>query len=252
MRLRPQTCSGDVGEDDVEGWVIHFENICAVNGTTGDAQKIALLSVSTAGAMTRWVRTNARWLSQEGRTWIDVKQRFQERFEDVDIEEKIYACLKSLRQGDAETVREYLGRFRELVACSTEVEEGVWYRSWVEGLLPPLHEAVMFTGYQNLEEASTLALRKECAVRCLSTLSSESLGHESKRLANAQVGSIVLLVQMMSDWALQAHDSGTQFPSYSLPKSKNEAKYGAQEHVRWYAPRGLPHVLYTPGNIGSV
>ena len=97
-----------MGEDSVEGWLIHFENICAVNDTTDDAQKIALLSVSTAGAATRWVRTNARWLSQEGRTWIDVKKRFQERFEDVDIEEKIYACLKSLRQGDAETVREYL------------------------------------------------------------------------------------------------------------------------------------------------
>ena len=111
MRLRPWTFSGDVGEDNVEGWLIHFENICAVNGTTDDAEKTALLSVSTAGAATRWVRTNARWLSQEGRTWGAVKQKFKDRFEDVDIEEKIYACLKSLRQGDAETVREYLGRF---------------------------------------------------------------------------------------------------------------------------------------------
>ena len=105
MRLRPRTFSGEAEEDDVQGWLIHFDNICAVNGTSSDAQKIALLSVSTTGAATRWVRTNARWLSQDGQTWSEVRNKFRERFTDDDIEEKIHASLKSLRQKDSETIK---------------------------------------------------------------------------------------------------------------------------------------------------
>ena len=76
-----------------------------------------------------------------------MRNKFRGRFADDDIEEKIYASLKSLRQEDSETVREYLGRFRELMARSSEVEEAVWYRSWVEGLTRPPHEAVVYAEY---------------------------------------------------------------------------------------------------------
>ena len=57
MGLRPPTASMKVDGGDVVGWFIHFDNICRVIGTTGDAKLIALLSVSTAGATTGWVRT---------------------------------------------------------------------------------------------------------------------------------------------------------------------------------------------------
>ena len=100
---------GEEDGEDAEGWLLHFESICAVNGRDNDTQKIALLSVSTTGAATSWVRANARWLNVEGRSWEEVKERFLERFEDQDIEEKIYTSLKTLQQGAAESVREYYG-----------------------------------------------------------------------------------------------------------------------------------------------
>ena len=112
-------------EDNVEGWLIHFDNICAVNGTTSDAQKIALLSMSTTGAAARWVWTNANWLSQDEQTCSEARNKLRERFTNDDIEEKIHASVKSLRQEDSETIREYLGRFRELVARSSKVKEAV-------------------------------------------------------------------------------------------------------------------------------
>ena len=158
--MQPRTFSREAEEDDVEGWLIHFDNICVVNGTTSDTQKIALLSMSTTGAATRWVQTNARCLSQDGQTWSEVKNKSRERFTDDDIEEKIHASLKSLRQQDSETIREYLGRYRELVARSSELEEAIWYRSWMEGLTRPLHEVVVYAGYQDLNDGAKIARRK--------------------------------------------------------------------------------------------
>ena len=66
---------------------MHFDNICAIKDTTSGAQKI--LPVRATGAATRWVRTNARWLSQDGQTWSEVRNEFGERFTDDDMEEKI-------------------------------------------------------------------------------------------------------------------------------------------------------------------
>ena len=57
MRLRPRTFSDEAETDDVEGSRYISTHICAVNGTTIDAQKIALLSVSTTGTAARWART---------------------------------------------------------------------------------------------------------------------------------------------------------------------------------------------------
>ena len=95
MHLRPRLFGGEEDGEDVEGWLLHFESICAVNGRDNDSQKIALLSVSTTGAATSWSWTNTRWVNVEGQSWEEVKERFLEPFEDQDIEEKIYAYLKT-------------------------------------------------------------------------------------------------------------------------------------------------------------
>ena len=36
MRLRPRTYSGETDEADVEGELMHFENISQINGTSTD------------------------------------------------------------------------------------------------------------------------------------------------------------------------------------------------------------------------
>ena len=159
------------------------------------------------------MRTNARWLSQDGQTWSEVKNKFRERFIDDDIEEKIHASLKSLRQEDNKTIREYLGRFREWVACSSEVEEAVWYRSWVEGLTRPLHETVVYTGYRDLDDAAKIARQKGRAMRGPTRQWNEGKKEVGSRLGDAQAGSAEALVQMIGEWALQARDMGLRFPT---------------------------------------
>ena len=239
MRLRPRTFSGEEDEDDVEGWLLHFESICEVNGTNADGQKIALLSVSTAGAATRWVRTNSRWMSEDGRTWAQVKDRFKQRFEDDDVEEKVHACLKALHQGEKETVREYLGRFRELITRSNQVQENSWYRSWVEGLLPSLRETVMCEGYTDLEEASTLAQRKERAIRHAKDQCWNGVRQGNNDSVKAQAGSVEELAQLIGDWALHARDTGLRFPASAHPAGSRERSRETKEVVpRNTAPRG--------------
>ena len=142
-----------------------------------------------------------------------MRNKLRERFTDDDIEEKIHASLKSLRQEDSETVREYLGRFRELVARSSEVEEAVWYRSWVEGLTRPLHEAVVYARYQDLDETAKIARRKERAMRGPTRQWKEGKKEVGSRSGDAQAGSAEALVQMIGEWALHVRDTGVRFPT---------------------------------------
>ena len=73
--------------------------------------------------------------------------------------------FKSLIKEDSETVKEYLGRFRELLACSSELQEAAWYRSLVERLTRPLHEAMVCAGYRDLNDAAKIARGKGRAMR---------------------------------------------------------------------------------------
>ena len=212
MRLRPQTFSGEAEEDDVEGWLLHFDNICDVNGTMREAQKIGLLSVSATSTATRWVQTNARWPNQDVQTLLEVRNKFRERFTNDDVEEKIHASLKSLRQEDSETVREYLGRIRELVVRSSEVEEAVWYRSRMEGLTRPVHEAVIYSRYQDINDAAKILRRKGRAMGDPTRQRNEGKKEVGSRSGDAQAGSVEALVQMIGEWALHERDMGVRFP----------------------------------------
>ena len=67
MRLRPRTYSGKTNEDDVEGWLIHSENICRVNETDSDTQKVAF------GEHKRRCHTpRSNELEMDGRRWAHV------------------------------------------------------------------------------------------------------------------------------------------------------------------------------------
>ena len=55
-----------------------------------------------------------------------MKLEFIERFTDDDLEERINASLKALKQGENESVKCYLSRFRELIARSDEATEDSW------------------------------------------------------------------------------------------------------------------------------
>ena len=161
MKIRPRVFSGEADGEDVEGWLLHFEGVCVASSIYDDAQRIALLTISVEGEAARWARARGRWLQAEHRQWNDVKLEFIERFTDDDLEERINASLKALKQGENESVKCYLSRFRELIAWSDEATEDSWYRSWVGGLRADLREAVRFVGYRGLDSAVRTALRKE-------------------------------------------------------------------------------------------
>ena len=197
MKIRPRTFTGEAGGEDVEGWILHFEGVCVASGIYDDTQKIALLTVCVEDEAARWTRAYGRWLQAPGRSWDDVKQEFVQRFLDDDIEERVNASLKALKQGANETVKEYLSRFRELVARSNEATENAWYRSWVGGLRADLREAVRFVGYRGLESAVRTALRKENAGRTVDALESAP-----RRRSRSEVNDDLL--QALGDWALQA------------------------------------------------
>ena len=109
MRLRPRQYSGR--DEDVDCWLQHFEGICVAGGITEEAQKIALLGVSLTGIAAQWARANGRWLNHTDRTWNEVKTRFLQRFEERDLEARLYEQLRRMKQRDNERVRDYLGRF---------------------------------------------------------------------------------------------------------------------------------------------
>ena len=90
-----------------------------------------------------------------------MKLEFIESFTDDDLEERINASLKTLKQGANKSVKCYLSRFCELIARSDEATEDSWYHSWVGGLRADLREAVRFIGYRGLDSAAWTALRKE-------------------------------------------------------------------------------------------
>ena len=186
----------------MEGWLLHFEGICVAGGVNEDAQKIALLTVSTSGEATRWVRARSRWLFDEDRTWNEIKDAFRERFLEDDIEDQVNAALKTLRQREGESVKEYVSRFRELLARSDEATEDAWYRSWVDGLREPLREAVKFIGYRDLESAAEIATRKECASRSVD-LESELPPVNDRHEVGAE------LLDALGEWALRARTRGS-------------------------------------------
>ena len=141
------------------------------------------------------------------------EEQIQGRFKDDNIDEKIHARLKSLRQEDSEAVSEYLERFEELMARSTEVEEAAWYRSWVEGLTRPLHEAVVYAGYRDLDDAAKIARRKEWAMRGPTRQWNEGKKEVGWQPGDAQAGPAEALVQMIGEWNLQACDTRVRFPT---------------------------------------
>ena len=200
MKIRPLPFSGKCGGEDVKGWILHFEGVCIVSGIYADAQQIALLTVCVEGEAARWARAYGRWLQASERTWEEVKNDFVVRFLEEDLEERVNASLKALRQGATEIVKEYLGRFKELVSRSGEATEEGWYQSWVGGLRPELREAVRFVGYRNLDSATRTATRKENASRDVDVLKSAQETVTRSRLNDK-------LLSALGDWAMQARSA---------------------------------------------
>ena len=132
-----------------------------------------------------------------GHVWTEVKNALIVRFQDENIEDRVNAALKAIRQGPQETVKEYLSRFRELLARLGEATEHAWYRSWVDGLRPHLREAVRSTGYTSLSDAADIAARKESTAGDLdiSTIS-------GPKATRPEIG--VEVLEALGEWALHA------------------------------------------------
>lgn len=115
MKLRPRIFSGD-GTEDPAWWIQAFERVARANGWNGHVEKIqSAVSCFTAEA-DKWVHAEHSWIDHPDTTWETFKDRLTLRFRSDRFNEKLEANLRSIKQGNQESVQTYAERFKSGVS----------------------------------------------------------------------------------------------------------------------------------------